>query len=73
MKRKDILIGMRCYDFLIGTFGSLSKAETCSGIKESTLLSWKHGATPGGFYLQKLVYLGADPRWLLTGRSEVKK
>lgn len=71
MKHKaDIDIARRCYEYLIEVFGTVSNASKYTKIRRGTIYNWANGETsPGAYYLQYLTELGADPKYLLTGKE----
>ncbi len=70
MKHKpDIEIAQRSYDFFIEKFGSVTNGCKCMKISRNSVYQWKNGASaPSAYHLQYLTQLGADPKYLLTGK-----
>lgn len=67
--KADIEIAKRCYDFLIKKYGKVSKVCHNTRIKRATIEVWRDGnAVPSAYFLQYLTELGADPKYLLTGK-----
>ena len=75
MKHKtDINIAKRCYEYLIAKYGSVSNASKHTQIRRGIIYNWANGTfTPSAYYLQYLTQLGADPKYLLTGKRGVIK
>lgn len=69
--KAEISIGFRAAEFLINRFGTVAKMQKY-GIERKAYYNWKEGATPSAYYLQLLCELGADPYYILTGRSNKK-
>ena len=65
----DIEIGKRAAEEARRIFPSVADASKRMGIGRKAVYSWERdGIVPGGFYLAKLYYAGADVIYILTGR-----
>lgn len=72
MKRRkvaDISIGQRAYEEVLRLFPKIKDAERIIGCEHYTIYKWNQGVSPSAIYLAKLLELGADIRWILTGRK----
>ena len=71
MKHKtDINIGKRAGKFIYFKFNNISDIEK-HGISRKLYYEWlNNGAAPSAYHLKKLCELGADPFYILTGRSK---
>ena len=72
MKRRkiaDISIGRRAYDEVLRLFPKMRDAERLIGCEAYTIYKWNQGVSPSAIYLARLLELGADVYWILTGRK----
>lgn len=68
--RSDYNISKRCYEFLIEKYGSVKKIIEKTRIPRSSVYEWMNGdSVPGAYYLQYLCELGADIKFILTGKK----
>lgn len=67
--RSDIGIGHRAYEFFGMKHEGVSKACKKAGIPHETVCSWQNGIVPSAYYLKRLLLLGADLNYILTGKK----
>lgn len=70
-KRKkiaDISIGKRAYQEVLRLFPKMKDAERLIGCKHFTIYKWNDGVSPSAIYLARLLEVGADVGWILTGK-----
>lgn len=67
-KVADISIGKRAYQEVLRLFPRIKDAESVIGCENYTIYKWKEGVSPSAIYLARLLELGADVQWILTGR-----
>lgn len=67
-KVADISIGKRAYQEVLRLFPKMKDAESIIGCKNYTIYEWNKGVSPSAIYLARLLELGADIQWILTGR-----
>lgn len=71
-KRKrvsDAAIGKRAYQEVLRLFPGMKAAETALGCTYYPIYQWRKGAAPSAVYLARLLELGADIQWILTGKK----
>jgi hypothetical protein len=68
-KKGDLEIGRRAFQEAMRLFQTPKKARERIGVRKSTLFAWGEGVIPGGLYLAKLHYAGADVLYILTGKK----
>lgn len=68
-KVADIFIGQRAYQEVLRLFPKMKDAERVIGCESYTIYMWNKGVSPSAIYLAKLLKLGADIHWILTGRK----
>ena len=71
-KRKkiaDISIGKRAYQEVLRLFPKMKDAYVALGCTDYTIYKWNEGVSPSAIYLARLVELGADVYWILTGKN----
>lgn len=68
-KVADIAIGKRAYQEVIRLFPKIKDAERVIGCENYTIYKWNDGVSPSAIYLARLLELGADIHWILTGRK----
>ena len=72
MKRKsDIRIGQRAYQEICRLFPdekwiAVSRKIGCN---KHAIDSWRNGIAPSAMFLARLLQLGADIEWILTGQE----
>lgn len=72
MKRKsDIRIGQRAYSEVCRLFPDekLITVARQIGCDKHALYAWRDGFAPSAMFLARLVQLGADVEWILTGKG----
>lgn len=72
MKRKsDIRIGQRAYSEVCRLFPDKKWAYITRliGCSDKIIYSWRDGSTPSAMFLARLLELGADIEWILTGKG----
>ena len=70
MKRKsDIRIGQRAYSEIFRLFPNKSWSEISQliGCNKKVIYAWRDGSAPSAIFLARLLQLGADVDWILTG------
>lgn len=68
-KKGDIDIGIRAAEEVRRIFPTVAEATRRMGVGRKIVYSWGQGGNvPGGFYLAKLHYAGADVIYILTGQ-----
>lgn len=67
--KADIQIGGRMYEEVMAMYGSAAKASRALKCSRARVYEWKAGNTPGALFLSRLVYLGGDVEYVLTGRK----
>lgn len=73
MKRKaDIAIGERFVSELYRVMPQASdrKLARLLGCSKAMIQEWREGRTPGGMYLARILQLGGDVEYILTGRRK---
>ena len=69
MKYKgDLEIGYRAAEEARRIFKRAKVMEEQLGIGRQAVSEWGYGITPGGYFLAKLHYAGADVIYILTGK-----
>lgn len=71
MKRKsDINIGIRAYEEVFRLFPNDSTISICQrlGCNRKLLNEWRKGCTPSAVFLARILELGGDVQYILTGR-----
>jgi hypothetical protein len=68
MAKGDVEIGYRAAEEARRIYKRSSVIERETGISRQTLHEWERGLTPGGNYLAKLYFAGADLVYILTGK-----
>ena len=69
MRKPDIEIGRRAFEFFNLQPEGARKACKKANIPHETVYDWNSGkSTPSAYYLQKLCFLGADIHYILTGK-----
>lgn len=72
-KRKaNIEIGQRAYKEILRLFPdkSIPKIAILLGCKRQTIQEWDEGRAPSAIFLARMIELGADVNWILTGRRK---
>ena len=73
-RKSDIFIGQRAAEEVNRICAEkdmrMVDFQRLIGIDKKNVYSWRDGGTPNSFFLQKLLYAGADIRYILTGRRE---
>lgn len=72
MKRKQqVEIGKRAHKAILSLFPDKSNVFIAKviGTNTTTLWEWGQGKTPSGIFLARMLELGVDVEWILTGRS----
>ncbi len=72
MKRKsDIRIGQRAFSEVCRLFPDKKWAEIARlvGCNKKSISAWRDGFAPSAMFLARLLELGADIGWILTGRD----
>lgn len=72
MKRKsDIRIGQRAYSEVCRLFPDkkMRYITRLIGCSEKAVYSWRDGFAPSALFLARLLQLGADVEWILTGKG----
>lgn len=72
MKRKpEVEIGKRAHKAMLSLFPDKSNVFIAKviGTSTTTLWEWGKGKTPSGIFLARMLELGVDVEWILTGRS----
>lgn len=75
MKRKsDIRIGQRAYAEVCRLFPDekLTAVARQIGCDKHAIYSWRDGFAPSAMFLARLLQLGADVDWILTGKGSGK-
>ena len=67
-KTADISIGKRAYQEVLRLFPKMKDAEKVVGCTDYTIYQWNKGVSPSAIYLARLLDLGADIQWILTGK-----
>lgn len=73
MKRKsDIRIGQRAYSEVCRLFPDekWNAVARQIGCDKKAIFSWRDGGAPSPIFLARLLQLGADIEWILTGIRE---
>ena len=72
-KRKaSIEIGQRAYKEILRLFPnkSIRQIAILLGCKRQTIQEWSEGSAPSAIFLARMIELGADVHWILTGRRK---
>lgn len=72
MKRKsDIRIGQRAYSEVCRLFPDEKWVAVARkiGCDKKAIFSWRDGCAPSPMFLARLLQLGADIEWILTGKG----
>jgi hypothetical protein len=77
-KKAPIEIGCRAYEEFcrisnLDRYGNMKRAVRVIGCDRKTPYQWRDGVAPNTLYLAKLCELGADVRYILTGRRTERK
>ena len=68
MLKGDIKIGHRAYEEVLRLFPRMKDATAALGCKDSNIYKWHEGVAPSAKFLARLLVLGADIPYILTGR-----
>lgn len=68
MLKGDISIGHRAYEEVLRLFPRMKDASTVIGCKDTNIYKWNDGVCPSAKFLARLLEVGADIHYILTGR-----
>lgn len=68
MIKGDITIGHRAYEEVLRLFPRMKDAMAAIGCRENNIYKWAEGVCPSAKFLARLLVLGADIPYILTGR-----
>ena len=68
MLKGDITIGYRAYEEVLRLFPMMKDAAISLGCKDNNIYKWREGVSPSAKFLARLLVLGADIPYILTGR-----
>ena len=68
MRKCDITIGHRAYEEVLRMFPRMKDATAALGCKDWNIYKWHDGVSQSAKFLARLLILGADIPYILTGR-----
>ena len=68
MLKGDITIGYRAYEEVLRLFPRMKDAMVALGCRENNIYKWGEGGCPSAKFLARLLVVGADIPYILTGR-----
>ena len=72
MLKGDITIGHRAYEEVLRLFPRMKDAAAALGCKDNNIYKWGEGICPSAKFLARMIEVGADVYYILTGRRSRK-
>lgn len=68
MLKGDIEIGRRAYKEVLRLFPGIKEATIALGCRHRNIYKWNEGVSPSAKFLARMIAVGADVHYILTGR-----